>query len=107
MKISPELQETRLKLKKSRSMYFILGFVIASNLAGYVSLYWHSLDRLNVKSVIRINKKNLSRGAEVKKLRETPIYTQQQKKGAAKYYKMEDKENFPTMPELPKDYDNK
>lgn len=93
------------KIRADRLRWLQNGFVIASFIATFVAAYWHSQDRLAVRPTIRMAKKSLSRETEIKKIRETPIAGS--RKGADKYYKMEEETALPTIPDLPEEPDEK
>lgn len=85
-------------IRQDRTTYFLAGVVIACSIGGFVSSYWHFQDRISVRQKIKL-KSNLTKEAEIKKLRDTQLSPARLRPGATSYYRMEE-ETLPAMPRL-------
>jgi len=91
-------------IRKDRERYFLIGVILTSLIACFVSAYWHYSDMVHNAPNIKMTKKTISKSAEAKKLKETQFYTPTLRRGATRYYKMEEETAIPKIPNL-KDYD--
>ncbi|MGD9643448.1 MAG: hypothetical protein AB7V08_11995 [Elusimicrobiales bacterium] len=88
----------RFWIRQDRATYFLAGVVIACTIGGFVSSYWHFQDRVSVRQKIKL-KSNLTKEAEIKKLRDTQLSPSRLRSGATRYYRMEE-DTLPAMPRL-------
>ncbi|PKM98208.1 MAG: hypothetical protein CVU79_04500 [Elusimicrobia bacterium HGW-Elusimicrobia-3] len=88
----------RFWIRQDRANYFLSGVVIACAIGSFVSSYWHFQDRISVRQKIKI-KSNLTKEAEIKKLRDTQLSPSRLRSGATRYYRMEE-DTLPAMPRL-------
>lgn len=91
-------------IRKDREQYFLMGVIITCSIGGFVSSYWHFIDRITVRQNIKITK------TEPTKTRQTRLkelqYTQPAKlrAGATQYYRLDDYSR-PSVPKIGEEED--
>jgi len=90
-------------IRKDRENYLFSGVLIASIIGGFVSSYWHYLDRMEVLSKITMDvNMEMNKEKEFDRFKEAASYSDQPKAGDKQYYKIEENPAL-TMPELYKE----
>ena len=86
-------------IRKDRETYLLSGVLLATTLSGFVSSYWHYLDRMEVITKININlHMEMDKDKEFDRFKEAASYTGAQE-GDTQYYKIEEEPAL-SMPNL-------
>ena len=90
-------------IRRDRETYLLSGVILATTISGFVSAYWHYLDRMEVVSKININlHMDMEKDKEFSRFKEAASYSNPPKEGETQYYKI-DEEPALTMPKLYKE----
>ena len=91
----------KLWISREREDYFLRGLIVTCVIGGFVSTYWYSSDRMAVKANIKLHLRKISKTQESQKLKESQFYAPQFHVGTTQYYKLEEENALPKIPDLP------
>ncbi|MFA6434332.1 MAG: hypothetical protein WCW52_06520 [Elusimicrobiales bacterium] len=88
-------------IRRDRERYFLSGLLATCFIGGFVSTYWQFADRVAAKPNITLHQRKISKKQEFQKLKEGQLYVPRFQVGATQYYKLEEKNSLPVIPDLP------
>ena len=90
-------------IRKDREIYLLGGLILVATINGFVTSYWHYLDRMEVISKINIDlHMEMEKEKEFSRFKEAASYSGAPQEGKTQYYKLE-KPPAMTMPSLYKE----
>ena len=88
-------------IRKDREQYFVLGVTLACTIGGFVSSYWHFIDRITVHQNIKLLERAPTK-TQRSKLREVQYTPTKLGSGATQYYRL-DNYSKPLVPKMGED----